>query len=370
MIVEYKKIVQAIATSGVLFISINGCAHVGLSAIPQTREGYNQALSTSDNEQFLLNIVRMHFGQSPYFVNVDNMVTQSTLKAGSGVDSQIGNNSNLTNNNGLFWRGSPFVEFTQTPTITYSPLQGTQFVSGMLTPINLDNLLLLLQSDWSSRAIFKLAVDKVGVLSNAPSALHTSSNRVPNHGEFNNFVNILDTLEMNEKIDYAATMYKNQKAIVINISDDQSATVLARALHLSKAYHQIVLSRAVITGSGEQENILHIQTRSFFSMLNFLSKGVNSSDEEINEKNGVNAQISESGAYYNWNLLTTNLFLVSSSDEEPDNAAVKIRFDNDWYFIPKNDQASKATLILLRLIYSLQIGELKTSLPLITIPVK
>lgn len=346
---------------------LSGCAHVGLSAIPQTREGYNQALATSDNQQFLLNVVRMHFGQTPYFVNVDNMVTQSTLSAGTGGSQLTSNPFNFTNT-GPFWTLNPVVSFTQSPTITYSPLQGTQFVSSMLTPIRLDKLSLLLQSGWSTALVMKLMVEQVGELSNGTTALHPLSTLTPHQQEFNTFVDVLDRLDLEDKIDYGATMYRGHNAVVANIADTQAAAELSKTLHLSKPYRQLIFSRAITAVESTPENVIYVQTRSFFSMLNFLSNGV-ASDDQMNIKYGIKAM--HAG---NMKLpeiaLTKGLFLVSESNKEPDNAAAKIDFDGKWYYIANNDLASKATLVLLRITYSLQTGDLKANLPLITIPVK
>lgn len=350
---------------GLLFGLTGGCAHVALSEIPQTREGYNKALSNSDNQQFLLNVVRMHFGQTPYFVNVDNMVTQSSLSAGTGASQLTSNPYNFTNT-GPFWTLNPVVSFTQSPTITYSPLQGTQFVSGMLTPITLDKLSLLLQSGWSTAEVLKLAVEQIGTLSNGTTALHPLSTLTPEQQEFNNFVDTLDQLDLEDKIDYGATKYKDGNAVVINMEDNQSAIILAKILHLSKPYHQLIFTRAMIVGDQSPENVIYVQTRSFFSMLNFLSKGV-ASGGDMDTRYGLKkiAATKTSGTG-----LTKGVFLVSESNKEPDNATAKIDFDGKWYYIANNDVISKSTLVLLRIIYSLQTGDLKANVPLITIPVK
>ena len=42
-----------LALSGAVLV-LTGCSTVGLGNVPKTREGYNQALNQSDNEQFLM----------------------------------------------------------------------------------------------------------------------------------------------------------------------------------------------------------------------------------------------------------------------------------------------------------------------------
>lgn len=360
---------KSIALAYILCVSI-GCANVGLSAIPQTREGYNQALSNSDDQQFLLNIVRMHFGQTPYFVNVENMVTSSTLTTSTGSGSSITNGINVpAGAQGPFWALSPQVTFTQTPTITYTPLQGSQFVSGMLAPMTLAKLALLLQSGWSTAEVLKLTVEQIGTLNNGTTALHPLSNVSTGQKEYNQFVDSLDQLDLEDRVDFATTTYKNSPAIVMNFDDDAAAIETSKLLHLKKTYKQLVFTHAIIFGEEAPENIIFVQTRSFFSMLNFLSKGVSSNDS-MSRKYGIKRVVKHGNLLRADTSLTDGIFLVSELSKEPANAATKVSFDNHWYSIANDDIASKSTLVLLRITYALQSGDLKANVPLITIPTK
>lgn len=363
-----KRIVKTIISVGILIVS-SSCANVGLSAIPQTREGYNQALSNSDDQQFLLNIVRMHFGQTPYFVNVDNMVTSSTLTTSSGSSSITNGINTVSGAAGPFWSIAPQVTFAQTPTITYSPLQGSQFVSGMLAPITLEKLSLLLQSGWSTAEVLKLTVEQIGQLSNGTTVLHPLSNMGSEQAAYNKFVNALDRLDLEDRIDFVTTKYKDEPAVVINFDDTAAATEMCKLLQLKKVYKQLIFTHNIMPNNEDSENIVFVQTRSFFSMLNFLSKGV-SSDKDISQKYGIKRLIKDGESIHADTSLTDGIFLVSELNKEPINTAVKVNFDNYWYYIANNDIASKSTLVLLRITYSLQTGDLKANVPLITIPTK
>lgn len=347
-----------------------GCANVKLADIPQTREGYNQALSDSDNQQFLLNIVRMHFGQTPYFVNVDNMVTSSTLTTGSGSNFTNGvGSAQIPPATGMFWSVTPQVTFAQTPTITYTPLQGSQFVSGMLAPITLDKISLLLQSGWSTKEVLKLTVEQIGDLSNGTTVLHPLSNMGSEQAAYNKFVDTLDKLDIEDRVDFVTTKYKDDPAVVMNFDDDAAATEVSNLLHLKKMHRQLIFTHAIMPNNGSEENMIFVQTRSFFSMLNFLSRGV-ASDADMSNKYGIHRVVKSGTKVHSDTSLTEGIFNVQESEKEPSNTAVKIKFDAHWYNIMNDDIASKSTLVLLRLTYSLQTGDLKAQVPLITIPTK
>ena len=48
---------------------------------------------------------------------------------------------------------------------------------------------------------------------------------------------------------------------------------------------------------------------------------------------------------------------------------VKINYKGKWYYIANDDTTSKSILILLKVIYSLQLGDIKANLPMVVIPV-
>ena len=53
-----------------------GCQHIGSSTLGEDRLAYNNALSTSWKQQILLNIVRLHYGDTVDFVDI-SLVAQS-----------------------------------------------------------------------------------------------------------------------------------------------------------------------------------------------------------------------------------------------------------------------------------------------------
>jgi hypothetical protein len=58
------------------------------------------------------------------------------------------------------------VVLQETPTVSYTPLKGADFVQRVLTPISLDTLFLLDTSGWSSDRLFRLMVDEMNGVEN------------------------------------------------------------------------------------------------------------------------------------------------------------------------------------------------------------
>ena len=356
----------------ILFAIINlftACSTASLAQIEKTRDDYNQSLANSEDAQFLLNIVRVHYGYSPYFVGVDSVTSQSTLKGGfDNVENRVFQTPNATSG-APFWSLSPGVSYSISPVVTYSPVQGSKFVSALLSPIDIHKLFVLGRSLGISN-VLRIAVDQIGFLDNASSIKTINSKKLPDYQEFNTFANMVEDMIENDDINLEMTSYKDKPAILLYMNTPIAAEKMATSLHLKQPYKTVLFTMFVLKHDNEEENVVHIQTRSYFNILQFLSNGVDTSESD-NLRYGINNKfISPTGGTANTNDLTTNLLKVQVSDKKPDNALLKINYQNKWYYIPDNDSYSKSTLVMLRLVYSLLVGEYQPNLPILTIPVK
>lgn len=338
--------------SKALFLSVSlvtlmsGCSTTQLGQVPKTRENYNKAIDTSENEQFLLNIVRMHYGNSPYFVGVDSVTTQSTLR--TKVEGQMFTTRDAVMP-GPFWNIAPTVEFTEAPTITYTPLQGTKYVSGMMTPLSIDRIGMLQSSGWDLPTVLKLTINRIGSLDNSEISRHVVAGGSEENPEFSNFVNYLTQLGQKGAITHSLTSYRDHPAILLQTTPDAGKQI-SSMLHLKNSHTQFILSQYAVNTPGTPENMIYMQTRSLLGILNYLANYV--------PEDASRTQKQTKGYFY---------ALVSNS--EPANAMVKIDYKGKWYYIANDDATSKSILILLKVIYSLQLGDIKANLPMVVIPV-
>ena len=354
-------ILSLFLTSGII-----ACSSAKLGNVPETRENYNIALDNSENEQFLLNVVRLHYGQSPYFVGVDSITAATSLTVGATGD--LGVNNPFAPINGVQWAISPNLRFAQTPTITYSPIQGAKFASGMLAPLTLDKIYLLLQSGYNLKEVMKLTINRIGKLDNGVASQHVGARRLPDSYQFDQFINSLDNLIEQNQINSELTQYESQPAILIYANSNDSAKLLSNSLQLSKTYRKIILATTLPIDTTQPENIISVYPRSFFNVINFLAKNVDEPPAATDyESDTYNAPLVSKDVA--WDKLTYNMLHIQQSYDEPKSVITKSEYEGTWYYIAENDALSKSTLVLLKLIYSLQMGEVNANLPLVTIPI-
>jgi hypothetical protein len=119
-------------------LSIADCEALGPKSIRAGRTDYNSVINKTDVEQLLLNIVRMHASDRPYFLEIASITSTSELEAGIGAEG--------TFDGGHTYTGSGTLKYSQRPTIIYQPLTGDKFVRQLLEPIDLNTILLLRRS--------------------------------------------------------------------------------------------------------------------------------------------------------------------------------------------------------------------------------
>ncbi len=111
------------------------CASIGPGTVPRDRVDYVNAIGTSWEQETLLNVVKLRYGHAPIFFSVTEIVSgyqfQSTVTAGL-VASNFTPNTNIF---GLAGTAATQGQYTDRPTIIYTPLTGVDFLQTLLKPI-------------------------------------------------------------------------------------------------------------------------------------------------------------------------------------------------------------------------------------------
>jgi hypothetical protein len=103
---------------------------IGPKSMTRDRQLYAASLSDSWKEQTLLNIVKMRYFDPPIFVDVGNIVASYSLVQGVTVGGNIKPNGQTPDAT-----IGGFGTYSNTPTITNTPLTGSKFIRGLATPL-------------------------------------------------------------------------------------------------------------------------------------------------------------------------------------------------------------------------------------------
>ena len=75
------------------------------------------------------------------------------------------------------------------------------------------------------------------------------------------------------------------------------------------------------------------------------------------------------GNRFDWREVTGGLVHIHSSKKKPQDAYLAVHYRGSWFYIEDSDLTSKSTFSLLMQLFALQAGEIKSTGPILTLPV-
>src|SRR5205085_2067910 len=146
-----------------LCLLAGGC--LGPTAVSLTRTRYNEVYRSTNDEQLLLNIVRLRYADSPIFIDLPNITSQFEISGRGnyayGLDGAGPGLSNL----GF---GELFVR--DAPTLSYHPRSGQEIAKALLTPLSAE-LISVVNAGANIEQFFLMAVNDLNDVPNASRAI-------------------------------------------------------------------------------------------------------------------------------------------------------------------------------------------------------
>ena len=350
---------QALITAVSLATFLGGCAQLGPQVLSSGRPQYNIAVQETESQQILLNIVRQRYRDPVLFLDVTSISSGFSRQASAGISG----NSGSSDISGLLG-GS----ISESPFITYAPNTGEAFVRQMMTPLDINTLALIVQAGWSIERTLLIVGDSVNQLRNTPS----DNNPQTGYLKFHQAVSSLRDLQREGKLSLGAEQTKDgsepQLSLMVapDAIDSEPYRKACETLKVACDGRPLKLRHAI--GAAIDDETMLLATRSLFSSMYFLSQGVDVPAEDV-AQGYVSRSSIVAGGPFDQAGTGESLFLVHSSEQEPEHAAVKVFYRDSWFYIEDNDASSKVTFALVSMIMMLQSGNTAKITPLITIPV-
>lgn len=359
---RYATKVFLLAAAGLL----TGCDSFGPDRLRGTHPLYNEAIVGSMNEQFVHNVVRLHYRDPAFFLDVANVTATLKLDMSAGLDqSEIGLNG-----------GSDLIKYslgaayTTSPTISYTPLQGEGFVKSLLSPISIETLFSLSGSGWSAKRVFGICVERINGIENAPSASGPTPARAPKPDrEFRRLVDLAEEVSREHLIvPQVNPATKEPELHVLSSPAHRDRIAEFKALLGLDPAREVYRVTSDFTKAGP--DTLSIRTRSLMSIFFYLSQHVDA--PKAHETAGlVTVTRNPDGTQFDWGSTPAgNVFRVRQSDDPPDMAFLAVPYRGHWFYLADNDLESKSTFMLLMQLFRLQAGAAKSVGPTLTIPVR
>lgn len=349
----------------VLGLWLSGCATLGAQTLPEVQAAYNEKLSLTQDTQFLLNIVRLRYRDTPAFLDVASLTTQQTMAGSSGLGATVP----LVPTPGLTGTANLGGSLSVTPTTTFSPVRGDDFVKRLVAPISLQTVTMVASSGWSIGRVLQLTVDRLNQLSNAPSATGPTPDLPPDASRFITLTRALRALQVSDRLSMSTVRDDGTgDSGILYFDDEASQTDPFRTVHelldLPAEQTRIRLTEDFTRRDAE---LLRVRLRSVLGAIFFLSQAVEVPPEH--EQAGLVTVTRETtGGRFDWQKVLDGIFRVQWSASEPPRAAVKVKHRGVWFFVADDDLESKSTFMLLVQLFNMQAGRGALPVPLLTIP--
>jgi len=350
---------------GVILICC-GC-HIPSKMVLQGQGGrndYNIEVQKTNSEEMLLNLVRLRYFDSPFFLQVSSVTSQFTFKnlASAGINLPGFNQTNpMTLGGETQWQNQP--------TIQYSPLEGQEFANQLMQPLDVNTLAQLIYSGWDIKRVFLLAVQAFNDFHNLSKG--GISRDLSRYEKFLDVINLMTKLQREGTLLVGVTETKDTGIEVKNLqfafpSDDEFGKAIAEHLNQHKPSNgKHIIS--VVEGFDEKGNI-GILPRSLLSCMNFLSHSVLVPEDHLKNNKAI---IIGSDAFKQEEIcqIFKDLLIVHNAHNKPKDAYISIKYRDTWFYIKDDDLQSKKTFMLLLEIFNLQSGKRQTQGPVLTLPI-
>ncbi|MGZ8095903.1 MAG: hypothetical protein ACXWTH_08575 [Methylosarcina sp.] len=250
------------------------------------------------------------------------------------------------------------------PTITYTPLTGAHFMQVMITPIPPSALLMRAEEGWPIDMLLQIGAQSINGISNRKGGArgHAAD------PDFARLLAALQRLQASGVIDLRVGKAedKNQESTVMVISQKKlSAEIQAdrelvrKLLGLRPDIHEFNIIYGAVSG---KEDVIAMQTRSGFQILNQLASNVDVPPEHIAEQRTY-PPIPELGGTQS----LPPLIKIHAEKSRPADAFAAVKYRDYWYWTDDRDFRSKGIFTFLMIIMTLSETEDKAQLPVITI---
>ncbi|MDR3117300.1 MAG: hypothetical protein LBT98_01890 [Puniceicoccales bacterium] len=323
-------------------LALTGCRSIGPSAIRRGHADFNGAIAQTLDEQLLLNVVRARYLEPAFFLDVGNVTDSRRVALNVGTDDSVV----YVHNHGRTseWNPTANFELSQNPSVVYLPLQGQRLVKQLAAPVPLPVLLNAVQSGWSVRRVFGIFVERMGNLSNAPSASGPTPVRMPEWVDFSRSLALMESLVRGGVLTLDVDPADSGRLAPRLDSDSRLAVAAAECRDL------LDLPSDGRTGS------VRLRTRSMQSTLFFLANGVQI-PKDHQDKGIVPITRTATGDAFDWTSVLEGQFTVRCSPHRPTDAFLAVPYRGHWFFIADWDLDTKSTFLLLMNTFNLQAGD-------------
>jgi len=358
-----------------LLLLLSACAGgfgLGPNRLSPTRMDYNLAIQKSNNEELLLNLVRMKYFEQPLFLQVGSVASSFSYNLTGGVGATVPEHHNISAGAYNVYTPNISGQYSDSPTVTYTAYQGQTYAQQFLADMDFDRFVTLYKSGWDIEYLMPILFARFGAID------HIYDSRTgfmpEHHARFMKLTEIIARIDDRGDLDI----------LKVNLNDNSTATVMSMDFH--DATEAGTVQQLIGSDLGIQMNadghyhttfklvpanmlrhqprdadglpIVPLRLRNCLRAIDYIAQGVQ-----------VPSDLVANHRAYDLRKHFYGLCEIKVTAEEPKDAYVAVNHEGRWYSIQSNDNRSKEVFQLLINIFSLQSADPPKNAPVLTLPV-
>ena len=350
---------KVFSTMFLIVTGLNGCASIGPPTVARDRFDYITAISDSWRAQTLLNVVKLRYGDSPVFLDVASVITQTGYQGLVGVSGSWLQNP-FSSLSGVTAQGT----YGERPTVTYLPIAGEKFARNLMTPIPPGGILNFLQSGYPVDVVLRLTVHSINGIR---SRLGVGARARDADPEFYSLIEKLRNIQQSGEIGLRVKKTADQTALFVVFGKKANPAIEADRIEVRKllGLDPEATEFSVVYGSvAADDKEIAILSRSMLEILGDLGSYIDVPANAVEQKRTFPSLAPElvNGAP------VPPLIRIHSSPQKPDDAFAAVSYHQTWYWIDDKDFDSKRLFSFIMFLFTLTDTGEKQGAPIITVP--
>ena len=413
-----RSLLAAACLLGVGF-GVFGC---GLQArIIQARHwDLNGTIRDTHSEQLLLNLARLRYDETPFFLQIASISTQFTAQASVGASAAFNENTKPTTPARNTYGLDAGASYSESPVVTWSLPDSSEYYGKILAPMSADQLTSLANCGYDPSLVFRVGIKKMNGLRNKEIRFKGGIIVPESNADFMEALRLIDELTAEGMIDLAysvkssvgAGKFPMDKLDIRAIPDGLEYGLQFMTRDDPNVFESLKLFKPLFLRFSKQSDndpraqrlreLLSLDSTKYsFGLVDTANSGTEQLRSEAGKISQVfdpdvklaeivlnnrslmevlyfastlvqvpEADLAQGRARSDPDRLEQDWLKVLNSPTEPSDAWIKIKYRGYWFYIAEDDLNSRAAFTLLDAMFSSVVGNVPGGKPLLTLPVK